>query len=96
MFSSGMSRNDHVDHLHEITGNFFRLEDGDQIVDIGAGKHHVIVATKNGKVYASGYIFWRYLSDCRYNRESDEDYPFELKLAEGWKALQVWGSERSN
>ncbi len=97
MCHSSTGRNEHVDHFWKLPDNFFRLEEGDQIVDIGAGKHHMIVATQHGKIYASGYIFYRYFSECRHNRESDEDYPFELRLpAGGWKALQVWGCEKYN
>lgn len=73
------------------------MEEGDRIVDVAAGKHFVAVTSEQGKVYASGYIFYRNFSECRYNRQSDEDYPFQLKLPETggpWKAQQVFGSEK--
>ena len=60
MFTSGMGRDDHIDHFHEIGNNFYRVEEGDKYVDIAAGKHYTAVVTAKGKIYASGYIFFRY------------------------------------
>ena len=45
MFGSDMSRDTHIDHMHEITGNFFQIDEGDKLVDIAAGKHYVVVVT---------------------------------------------------
>ena len=89
MYSTNVGRDDHVDHMWEPSENFYRLEDDDKIHDITAGKHYTAVVTEQGKVYAAGYIFYRHFSGCRYNKESDEDYPFELKLPEGggWRAM---------
>ena len=52
--------------------------------------------TERGKVYCGGYIFYRHFSECRYNRESNEDYPFELRMPDGWRAKQAFGCERFN
>ena len=56
------------------------------MIDVACGKHYTTVATQNGKVYASGYIFYRHFYDSRSNPENNEDYPFELRLPDGWKA----------
>ena len=86
MFSSNMERNLHADHFFEIGDNFFRVEDGDTIVDMTAGKHYTAVVTANGKLLASGYIFYRHFQECRLNTENNEDYPFEMRMPEGVKA----------
>ena len=91
-----MERNLHTQKFHEITDNFYRLEDGDSIVDLTAGKHYTAVATANGKIYAGGYIFYRHFQDCRHNREQNEDYPFELRVPDGFKANAVFGCEQYN
>ncbi len=56
------------------------MEEGDRILDVAAGKHNFTVATEQGKIYASSYIFYRHFEKCRFNTEKNEDYPFELKL----------------
>lgn len=98
MVGSEVNRNDHNEHFWQLPENFFQMEEGDRIVDVAAGKHFVAVTSEQGKVYASGYIFYRRFAECRYNRQSDEDYPFQLKLPESgdWKAQQLFGSEKCN
>ena len=44
-----------------------RLEEGDKMIDLACGKHYTAVATQNGKVYATGYLFYRAFSSCRRN-----------------------------
>ena len=92
MFSSGIG-NAYNEH-RQVRENFYRLEDGDKMIDVACGKHYTTVATKNGKVYASGYIFYRHFNDSRRNPENNEDYPFELRLPDGWKAEKVYGCEK--
>lgn len=96
MFSSGMDRHRHIDRFGEIENNFYRLEEGDKIVDLTAGKHYTAAVTERGKVYCGGYVFYRHFSDCRYNREQNEDYPFELRMPDGWRAKEAFGCERFN
>lgn len=96
MFSSGMDRARHVDRFGEIENNFYRIEEGDKIVDLTAGKHYTAAVTERGKVYCGGYVFFRHFGDCRYNRESNEDYPFELRMPDGWRAKEAFGCERFN
>ncbi len=55
------------------------------------------MATDNGKIYASSYIFYRYFEGCRFNEEKNEDYPFLLRLPdESLKAVKLFGSEKHN
>lgn len=100
MVGSGVYKNDHTEHFWQLPKDFFPLEEGDRIVDVTAGKHFTAVTTEQGKVYATGYIFYRHFStECRYNRQNDEDYPYQLRLPETggpWKAQQVFGSEKYN
>mmetsp|Transcript_1038 Transcript_1038/g.1724 ORF Transcript_1038/g.1724 Transcript_1038/m.1724 type:complete len:121 (+) Transcript_1038:1481-1843(+) len=84
MFGSGTSTS--YDSLVKVRDNFYRIDDGDSIIDICGGRHYTAIVTKNGKAYASGYMFYRSMSGCRRNNENDEDYPYELKMKEGWLA----------
>ena len=69
----------------------FTIDKGDQIKDILAGKNFIMIITEQSKMYAQGYVFYRYLSDSqRYNDERYEDYPFEIKLPEGATNPTVW------
>ena len=94
MLGSNSNSSDHVDHFHNVDdtnssnnqNNWFRLPEGEKITDIAGGKNFMIVATQNGRVWASSYMFYRYFSSCRENPERNEDYPFELKMPEGQKA----------
>ena len=65
-------------------------------MDITAGKHYAAVVTTNGKLYASGYIFYRYFEDCRSNTENNEDYPFLLRMPNGLKCIKAFGVEKYN
>jgi len=85
-----------VSAFEEFPDNYFRLEAGDTIVDCCGGKHYCAVATSNGKIYAAGYIFYRNFQGCRSNTENNEDYPFALSLPEGFKAKELFGSEKQN
>ena len=80
---------------HDNNGNYFSIEAGDKIVGCAGGKNFLIVMTKNGKVYATSYMFFRYFSGCRHqNRSSDEDYPFEIRMPDGWKARKIFGMDK--
>ena len=65
-----------------------------QIVDVAGGKHFMIACTAKGKVYASGYLFYRAVETIRSNTENDEDYPYELRVPDGWLARRVWACDR--
>jgi len=77
-----------------MPNNFFRIDQGDKLVDVAGGKNFSIVMTEQGRIYATGYMFWRYFSECRRNNENNEDYPFELRLPPGWKAKKIFGAEK--
>ena len=47
MFRSSMSRDDHLHHFFEVT-DYFRLDEGDKIVDITTGSHSTTVVTERG------------------------------------------------
>lgn len=79
MYRSNMDKNMHTRHFFHID-DYYRLEEGEKIVDITAGKHYTAIVTDRGRVKCGGYIFYRHFSSCRYNPESNEDYEFELKL----------------
>ena len=65
------------------------------MVDVCGGKNFTVVATERGKIFATGYMFWRqFYQECRHNPENGEDYPYELRLPDGYKAKQVWGAEK--
>ena len=42
--------------------NLFPMEADDKIVDITSGRHMLLVVTEKGKCYATGYVFYRYVS----------------------------------
>ena len=91
MLRSSVDVNAHVSKFGEIK-DLFPIDDGDKIIDIASGKHFLICVTEQGKCYGSGYIFYRYLSQCRRNSQNDEDHPYELKLPQGYKAVACWAS----
>lgn len=33
----------------------FPIDEGDQIIDVAAGKHYTVVVTENGQAYAVGF-----------------------------------------
>ena len=72
------------------------MADNDKIVDICGGKHYTALVSEQGKVYASGYVFYRNFNGCRSNPENNEDYPFELRMPDGFNAKQIWGSEKQH
>ena len=97
MCGSGYDRSRSVPKFDEFPGdNYFRIEAGDKLIDCCGGKHYCAVATQNGKIYAAGYVYYRNFEGCRNNPENNEDYPFELRLPEGYKAKMIWGSEKCN
>jgi len=59
MMGSGIDRSRYVPRFDEFPDNYFRLEDGDKIVDCCGGKNYTAVVTEQGKIYAAGYIFYR-------------------------------------
>ena len=86
----------YVKCLHEVTGNLWGLDEGAKIVDICSGKQNIVVVSDNGKVYATGSHFYRYFEACRSNTQNNGDYPFELKMQDGFKAKNVWAHTRVN
>ena len=94
MLGSDFNRDTNGTKFAEVENNFFKMAEGDKIVDICGGKCHMAVATSEGKIYGSGYTFYRHFSSCRHNEQNNEDHPFELKLPEGHKALNVWTAEK--
>ena len=68
MFGSGMNRDSHLQHFHEIENNFFVMDEGDKMIDVTGGKNFVAVATERGKVYGSSYMFFRHFQECRSNQ----------------------------
>ena len=73
------------------------MDEDDKIIDVDGGKHFMIVVTEKGKVFTSGYMMYRAVSEIRYNAEENEDFPCELKLntteTEGWKPIQCWACD---
>mmetsp|Transcript_21015 Transcript_21015/g.28264 ORF Transcript_21015/g.28264 Transcript_21015/m.28264 type:complete len:249 (+) Transcript_21015:2219-2965(+) len=96
MMGSGTDRQRYVQKFEEFPDNYFRMEAGDKIVDCCGGKNFVAVVTEQGKIFAAGYIFYRNFQGCRSNPENNEDYPFEIRMPQGFKAKEIWGSEKSN
>jgi len=47
--------------------NFFRIGEGDKIVDVCGGKHFTAIVTERGQVFATGYMFYRSFDQCREN-----------------------------
>ena len=70
------------------------MADNDKIIDYCGGKNFTAVVTEQGKIYAASYIFYRNFSACRSNPENNEDYPFEIRMPDGFKAKEIWGSEK--
>ena len=72
--------------MHEVPKDFWRLDEGAEIVDIAQGKKHIAVVSSNGKLYAAGIQLWNHFEGCRFNKETHGDFPFELKLLPGYSA----------
>ena len=80
---------------HQEDGKYyFTREVQDKIVDICGGKSHMIVMTEGGRVYASGYTLYRNLSESRSNPENNEDYPFEIRMPDEYKATAIFTCEK--
>ena len=94
MFGMGGSGTARLEGFHEMENNYFRIEDGDKLMDVAGGRNQAIVATERGKIYATSYMFYRHFNDCRHNSENNEDYPFELRMPEGFKAKKIYSSEK--
>ena len=61
------------------------------------GKQYLAIVTERGKLYASGFIFYRCMIGCRRNRQNDEDFPYELTMPdENWRVVKVFGCEKYN
>lgn len=67
MMGSGVNTNDHVDHFHELANDFFPKAENDKIIDCAGGKSQIVIATEQGKVYGTGYLFYRRFNNCRHN-----------------------------
>ena len=94
MMGFGGSGTSRTEGFHEMENNYFRIEEGDKLVGCAGGKNFAIVCTERGKVFATSYMFYRYFSECRHNPENNEDYPFELRMPEGYQAKKVYGAEK--
>ena len=77
-----------------MENNYFNLEEGDKLVGCAGGKNFAVVLSQQGKIYATGYVFYRHFSACRHNTQNNEDYPFILNMPDTWKAKQIWASEK--
>ena len=60
MMGSNCDRGRYVPRFEEFPDNYFRLEDGDKIVDCTGGKNFTAVVTEQGKIYAASYMFYRH------------------------------------
>ena len=74
--------------------DIWKLDSGDKYVDVACGRHFTLVCTEKGKVYGTGYLYYRKIAKARFNKEDNEDKPYEIKLPTGYKALKVFCSER--
>ena len=61
IFGSHIDRNAHLLDFYEIPKDFFPAEAGDDIVDITLGKHYFAMVMTSGKIYASGFVFYRHM-----------------------------------
>ena len=50
-----------------MENNYFNLEEGDKLVGCAGGKNFAVVSSQQGKIYATGYVFYRHFSACRHN-----------------------------
>ena len=98
IFGLHLDRNDHCSDFYEVPQEFFSLEAGDSIVEITLGKSYFAMVTAFGKIYASGFTFYRVMENMRFNQSNEEDYPYELRMPsdDEWTALQVFGCEKFN
>lgn len=85
--------NQWVEKFHEVV-DFYPIASDDKIVDCAGGKHFMVVVTKKGKCYASGFQMYRAIDEIRHNADDNEDNPFEIRMPEGWKALNCWACDR--
>jgi alpha-tubulin suppressor-like RCC1 family protein len=92
MVGKDIDTNAYCDKFYEIV-NLWPLASDDKLIDVDGGKHFMVACSQKGKVYASGYMFYRAVSEIRHNAEDNEDYPCELRMPEGWLARQVWACD---
>ena len=92
MVGKDVDTNAYVDKFYEIE-NLYPLEAGDKLIDLDGGKHFMIAVSEKGKVYTSGYMMYRVVAPIRHNSQGDEDYPCELRMPEGWKAIRGWACD---
>jgi len=95
MIGKDIDTNAHVDKFVEVK-DLFPIASDDKIIDVDGGKHFMIVVTQKGKVFTSGYMMYRAVSEIRSNTEENEDYPCELKMSsvtEGWIPKQCWACD---
>ena len=97
MIGKDIEVNAQCDKFYEVSKDLFPMASDDKIIDVDGGKHFMIVVTEKGKVFTSGYMMYRAVSEIRYNAEENEDFPCELKLntteTEGWKPIQCWACD---
>ena len=88
--------NDCIEEFKDVT-SVYPLAANDKIISCDGGKHFSVICTKEGKVYASGNVFYRSVDDdIKYNAEESAEYAYELKMvnhAEGYKAEKVWACD---
>lgn len=93
MAGKDISVDEYAMEFNELSG-LWPLDTDDKLVDIAGGLHFMIACTEKGKVYSSGYMFYRAVSEIRSNSEDNEDYPCELSVPEGWLARRVWACDK--
>lgn len=89
MFGSDFDGGPCLRSFVKIDEDFYPREDKtDKFIDVALGKKHIVLVTEGGKVYGSGYVFYRRVRpEARKNEQNNEDYPFEIFLPAGWKAI---------
>ena len=92
MLSSRVSSSDYANEFRKVDDKLFPKGEDDKIVDVTLGKNFIIVVTESGECYGAGYYFYRYIGGCRDNSQRDEDYPYKIKMPDGWKARKVYAT----
>jgi alpha-tubulin suppressor-like RCC1 family protein len=90
MLSSSISNSQCTEKFYPVAKDLFPKDAYDKIVDVGLGKNFIMVCTESGKCYGAGYVFYRYIGQCRENSRRDEDYPYLIKMPDGFKAKKVY------
>lgn len=77
MLGSGFDTSSCEEKFIEVPKDFYPIEEGDKIIDVSLGKKWMCVVTEKGKVWGSGYVYYRYIGNTyRWNEQNNEDYPY--------------------